>query len=195
MRRLLILAAVLLACLMPVSAAVLTFDDVTGGGTQLPAGYGGFTWDSNFYVWDWASYNSQYGNTYAFPSMDNAVYNAFGVLTMSVSGSPFTFDGAYFTGWAEDNGYASFTATSITIDGYLGGNLVGTVSTGLPADSFVWLGADMMVDTLVFTSSASSNWWLMDNFTYNASTVPEPGTLLLCAAGLVLAGTLKLRRR
>jgi hypothetical protein len=193
-RRLLILAAVLLACLLPLSAAVLTFDDVTGGGTQLPAGYGGFNWDSNFYVYDSSAYDSGYGNTYTFPSDPNAVYNAFGVLTMSVTGTPFTFDGAYFTGWAEDNSYANYTATSISIDGYLGGNLVGTVSTGLPADSFVWLGADMMVDTLVFTSSNSGNWWLMDNFTYN-SAIPEPGTLLLCAAGLLLAGTLKLRRR
>lgn len=193
MRRLLILAAVVLACLLPLSAGVLTFDDTTAN-VQLPAGYGGFNWDSNFYVYDSSDYVSGYGNTYTFPSDPNAVYNAFGVLTMSVTGTPFMFDGAYFTGWAADNSYASYTATSISIDGYLGGNLVGTVSTLLPADSFVWLGADMMVDTLVFTSSADGNWWLMDNFTYN-SAIPEPGTLLLCAAGLVLAGTLKLRRR
>lgn len=198
MRKFLVLAATLMACLLPVSAGVLNFDDIVTGGDNvpLPASYGGFAWGSSFQVESWNQYSTNYLNTYQFPSMSNAVYNSSGVLLVSMSGAPFTFNGADFSGFDGDDSIVFYTATSVSVSGYLGGNLVGTASINLPDGAFVWLNANMgPVDTLEFTSSASGNWWLMDNFTYNNGTVPEPGSLLLCIAGLAVAATLKLRRR
>jgi len=148
-----------MACLLPVSAGVLYFDDIPNSGeAPMPSGYGGFTWDSNFYVESWTEFNSSYGNTYLFPSMSNVVYNGYGVLDVTMSGSPFIFNGADFSGWDEDNGIVDSTATSVSVTGYLGGNLVGTASVNLPADTFVWLNANMgPVDELVFTSSAQQS--------------------------------------
>jgi hypothetical protein len=188
----------LMACLLPLSAGVLYFDDIPNNGeVPMPPSYGGFTWDSNFWIEPWSEFsNSSYGNTYQFPSMSNTVFNGSGVLGVTMSGSPFIFNGADFSGWDQNNGIGGYTATSVSVSGYLGGSLVGTAAINLPADTFVWLSANMgPVDELVISSSASGNWWLMDNFTYNQNTVPEPGSLLLCVAGLALAGTLKLRRR
>ncbi len=198
MRRLLVLAATVMACLLPVSAGVLDFDDIltNGGNAPMPASYGGFAWGlSDFQVESWNQYSTNYLNTYPFPSGSNAVYNNSGLLQVSMSGAPFIFNGAYFSGWDDENGTFFSTATLVSVSGYLGGNLVGTAATALPVDSFIWLDANMgPVDELVFTSSGSGKWWLMDNFTYQ-STVPEPGSLLLCVAGLAVAATLKLRRR
>jgi hypothetical protein len=174
-------------------ASILTFDEVPAL-APLPSNYGGFTWDANFAVYSDAAYAS-YGNTYGSPSGDNAVFNSSGVLSiMTTSGSDFDFNGAYFTGWAQNNSAVSFTATSITVRGYNNGNLIGTASMSLPANSYQFLNANLAgVDELRFISSASSQWWLMDNFTFNASVsaVPEASTLvtwsLLAVTGIVWA--------
>ncbi len=196
MRQFLILLAVLAVCLSPASAGVLTFDDIPNASeVAMPAGYGGFTWSSSWWIESWAEYTNTYGNTYPFPTPENTAFNGYGDLNVSMSGAPFTFNGAYFTGWAANNSYAWHTATAVTVTGYLSGNPLWSTSVALPANAFVWLaGGAAAVDTLVFTSSASGNWWLMDNFTFNESAVPEPGTLGLCIGGLVLA-VLRLRRR
>jgi hypothetical protein len=188
-----LLAAVVL-CLLPAFGGVITFDDLPDTGQPVPAGYAGFNWSSDFYYESDADYLSTYGNTYPFPSSPNATYNAFGDESVTMSGGVFTFNGAYFSGWGADNTAQSYTSSTMTVVGYLGGSFVGSVSTALPANSFIWLPANMTVDTLEFHASSDSTWWLMDNLTYNEG-VPEPGSLALLISGLALLALRRSPRR
>ncbi len=86
------------------------------------------------------------------------------------------FTGPHFTGWAFDNKVSEGTATSITINGYNSGTLVGTSSMGLSADRYDWLQADIAnITSLEFISSADFEWWLMDDFTFKKVST-RPGT-------------------
>ena len=103
---------------MSAGAAVITFDDLTSQ-VAVPTTYNGFTWDSNFYVYDQASYQRGYGNPYPVPSPQNAVYNAYGVTSVTLTAaSPFLFNGAYFTEWANNNQGWGEGSTTITVQGY-----------------------------------------------------------------------------
>jgi hypothetical protein len=188
-----LLAAVVL-CVFPALGGVITFDDLPGSNQPLPAGYAGFNWSADISYVDDAYYQSFYGNTYPFPSSPNAAYNVYGVESATMSGSAFTFNGAYFTGWASSDTAQSYTSSTIRVDGYLGGSFVGSVSTALPANSFIWLPANMTVDTLEFHASSADTWWLMDNLTYNEG-VPEPGSLALLISGLTLLALRRSPRR
>jgi len=204
----------LAACFMLPSMAwadiTVNFDDLTLGQTfnagngnvawdYLPCTYGGLTWSchpNDAHDWEVvgnADYQSVYGNNYDFPSNPNAAYNDSGG-SVWVTGPLFQFVGAYFAGWG--NAGNNFTASSVTIDGYVGGvngTLVDTTTVALSATSFVWDAPGWTVDTLVFTPDHTSN-FLMDNLTYDP--VPEPGTVLLAVfMGGSVFGVTRLRRR
>jgi hypothetical protein len=184
----------LLAVATPTQGAMLHFDDITGGANALmPASYGGFSFSSNWAVESDTEY-ALYGNTYGSPSGNYAAFNNAGVLNVSLSsGADFDFNGAYFTGWASNNSFASFTSTSITVQGFNNGNFVGSAGMALSANGYTWLSANLLgVDELQFFSSGNGQWWLMDNFTVN-ETVPEPASLVLLGSGLL--GAIRLRRR
>ena len=180
------------------SADTLYFDDITGDDyVQIPSNYGGFSWDANWHVMSDSYFSSEYGNTYGSPSGEYAAYNGFGVLSVTMgSGVDFDFNGAYFAGWGENDATWFRSATSITVNGYNNGVLVGSASTALSENSYTWLQADLIgVDELRFVSSAAFHWWLMDNFTYNetaGNVVPTPGA---AAGGLALLSLGALRRR
>ena len=86
------------------SVATLTFDDlpaVTGSGSSVPNGYGGFTW-SNFYDLNGSNYASVSGYTHGTVLGPNVAYNGFGT-TATVSGATFNFVGAHLTAaWNND---------------------------------------------------------------------------------------------
>lgn len=179
-------ALLLLASVGDSRAALLTFDGIAVSNAPIPGGYGSFSWSSNWVVWDDADYASAYGNTYGSPSGDFAAFNDTGALTMSLTnGTDFDFNGAYFTGWAENDSFAQFTATSITVEGYNNGSLVGTAGMALSATQYDFLTANLLgVDELRFISSASGDFWLMDNFTYDVP-VPIPAAAWLLGSSLL----------
>ncbi len=200
------LAALLVVIALPVltQADVITFAPLCGTtctGIQVPDGYGNpnFTWGGNFYAYGNDAYESTYSDTYGAPSGAFA-YNAFGDSPITLSSSvPFTFNGADFSTWAEDDAFQSFSSTTIEIQGFSGTTLVGTVIADLSSNSFNFVSADFAnVTSLVFTNdcgSCSGRWWLMDDFTYNQSTTtPEPGTMVMFGSGLlVVAGAIRRR--
>lgn len=173
-------------------AEVINFDDLSDGGygTAIPNGYHGLNW-TNFYVMNTAANEALFGPSgYSdgTVSAPNVAFNG-GGLEAIVSDNSFTFNSGYFTA-AWNNGL------TITVDGYLGGNLVDTTSfvvntTGPTLETFNWT-----VDTLDFTSSGGTNagyhgagtQFALDNLTINeVAPVPEPAAVLLLATLLSIA--------
>ena len=198
MRKFCVLALVVLALPIFSYATVLTFGPLCSGtcsGTPLGS-YGGFTWSGDMYAEGNTAYMSGYGNTYGAPS-GGAAYNGFGDDGTSVtSGTPFTFNGADFSTWAGSDTYQSYSSLNVTIAGFDSSmNLVGVCSQTLSASSYNFLTCNIPnVSTLVFHNDilTSGHWWLMDDFTYNTSTTPEPGTLVMFGSGIIgLAGILR----
>jgi len=169
----------------------VTFDDLptsfTGSGVAswgfVPDSYAGLEW-SGFEVVDGVTFQSVYRTTLAFPSMPDAAYNGgSGNLVVTVSdAAPFTFDGAWFTGWP---GVGSAGATSVTISGYLHGVAVGQPVVAQFTGAFVWVPANLAgVDEVTLTSSGAGQYWLMDGLQFEAPA-PEPGALGLAGIGLL----------
>ncbi|MBI2411761.1 MAG: PEP-CTERM sorting domain-containing protein [Deltaproteobacteria bacterium] len=184
------------------SAATLDFELGLTGSTfgdlnALDASYGGFTWDSNYYIVTQDYYNTIYGNLSTFVSGNEAAFNGDGVLTVTTTGAPVDLTGAWFQGWGVYNGFYSYTATSVTVEGFLGATSVGTASMSLSPSSFSYLSFNFgsPVDSFTVTSSGSGTWWLMDDLSYNAASVPEPSTLLLLGSGMAGLGLMRLRKR
>jgi len=159
-------------------ASTITFDDLSGG--SIPNGYGGLNW-SNFYSLNGDTYGlSGYQN--GVVSHSNVVYNAYGDPA-AVSGSPFTFNSAYFTAAWNDR-------LNIEAIGYLAGTAIYdttfVVNTSGPTlETFNWSN----IDEVYFRSSGGVNHgyngggehFAMDNFTINGSpaAVPEPASLIV----------------
>ena len=155
-------------------ADVIYFDDITTGDFEaVPLEYCGFNWGTNEFgvVSDRAYSAYHYNNTYGSPSGEYAAFNDRGhdnLVVTSISGDCFVFNGAYFSGWAQENLCYEFTATSITVNGYRDEVLVGTVSMDLSASQYDWLQADMAgINKLEFVSSGNNKFWIMDDFTFN----------------------------
>jgi len=144
------------------------------------------------------TYMSSYGNTYGAPS-GAAAFNAFGDDGTSVSSaSPFFFNGADFTSWAGNDSYQSYSSTTITIDAYDAlSNFLGSCGATLSPSSYNFVNCNIAnVSTLVFHNDigTAGHWWLMDDFTYNGTTTPEPGTLVMFGSGVLgLAGVIRRR--
>jgi hypothetical protein len=106
------------------------------------------------------------------------------------------FNGADFSSFAGNDAYQSYSSTTITIDAYdAGSNFLGSCGASLSPSSYNFLTCNIAnVSTLVFhnDTGTSGRWWLMDDFTYNQSATPEPGSLMLLGSGVVgLAGMLR----
>lgn len=159
----------------------------------VPDEYAGPDW-SGFEVVNGVSFQSVYQTTLAFPSMPNAAYNGGdGNLVVTVTGSaPFTFDGAWFTGWP---GVGSYGASSVTIAGFLHGVQVGQPVVVQFTGAFVWTPVNLAgVNEVTLTSSGAAQYWLMDNFQYDPP-VPEPATLAFAGLGLMALGVAGRRLR
>lgn len=161
-------------------AAVLHFDDLTTTSWEsLPPAYGGFEWSPDPGDFEFVAkncYQFDYGNVLIeFPSGSSAVYNGDGAVTVVVSSqTPFRFIGADFAYWSEFSGFSAVASSrSVTVNGYLGGQLVGSATMPL-GPTFRTLEAQFArVDRLEFLNDGKTrHFWLLDNFTY----APAPET-------------------
>jgi hypothetical protein len=166
-------------------ATVLGFGPLGDCCNQIPDGYGGFHWDPNFYNVNNGYLQTNYGFSYGAPS-GGAAFNAFDGRQVSLwRDTPFTFEGAYFSTWGNDDQYSNMSSLTVTILAYDSQNqLLGTIESSLPADQFIFVGADIPnVSKLVFDNDGiSGHRWLMDDLTYEA--VPEPASLIISGSGI-----------
>ncbi len=207
MRTLLLIALLLLPGLAQATPLEFEFgtqtqqllSSVSGTGSS----YGGVNWDSRWAVLSQADYQYNWGNTLAFPSGDQVLFNGYGSPDLTIYGENMTVAGAWFAPWDTDNGwYDPYSAHAVTMDGYdASGALVGSATLSLDPSGFRYLAADFgPIDTLhIRTDSQSARWLLMDNFYVTmptqqiltdttAATVPEPSTWVLLFSGLCVIG-------
>lgn len=189
-----------------VQAQVITFDDIGINSSYVGFGnitYSGLSWGTGWFAESNSQYSTQYGNTYGAVSGEYAAFNGYGYLEVSVGGGVFDFNGAYFTGWGSQDTAQSYTSSTITVEGYNSGSLVGNATMVLGATGYNWLQADLLgIDSLKFIASGSSQWWLMDDMTINVAasntsnnSVPEPASLALMGLGLIGMGFLGRKKK
>ena len=154
---------------------VIDFEDLDPGESHapIPIGYAGFNWS-----YDAKIFNPLYrpGTGYEYGTIgDVCLFTASG-HSISMSGSPFDFLGAYITAAWDTN-------QEFEVEGWLNGNQVySTILTTSP-DGPYWFDFQFTgIDTLVF-DPLQGNHLCIDNITL----IPEPATLaLLVFGGLML---------
>ncbi|MEH1864169.1 MAG: PEP-CTERM sorting domain-containing protein [Nostoc sp.] len=167
---------------------VLTFDDLDVttefDGNQIPNGYGGLNWD-NFYYLTTPTYQiNPSGYIFGTVSSPNVAYNLFGdpatVSSVSIDGGQFDFNSVYLTA-AWSNGL------NILVEGFSDGITKYATTVTVDTTSPTQFNFDFLdIDSLKFTSSGGINAGyegagtqiVLDNFTYNSKTVPEPTSIL-----------------
>jgi hypothetical protein len=182
-----------LATARPAAAVVVSFDDLTSGLDLTGSGYAGLTWEVGNaglggHVGYWVAASSQSTHPHSAPLV---VTNAWGCTEIGI-GFPSTVDvhGAYIAAQGDP---ISWTP-SLTVEGYLGSELVGTTTpfTNVGAAP-VWFDMNLSnVDRIVFQSvpvHVGAGWFGMDDLTF--TYIPEPASLPL----LGLLGVCFLRRR
>ncbi|MGI6656181.1 MAG: PEP-CTERM sorting domain-containing protein [Desulfobulbus sp.] len=165
-------------------AFVLTFDDVPGADpymtyNPIPNGYGGFDWDYSFRL----AHKDQYpggGYVHGTVSGEWAAYNALGTTVLISRQDTFHFTGAYFSS-------AFDLSQTLSLKGWRDGTELFSTALEIKNNASRWVQVDWSgIDTLELGSSGWS--FVMDDFTFNESPnpVPEPGTMVLLASGLIV---------
>jgi hypothetical protein len=160
------------------SATVLDFEGLNG---NLPSTYGLVNWESG----SWFVYDSEQP-PYNPHSGTGRTYESSGDLTPSWNFTQkVVFNGAYFSG---------YNYGTVQMDLYLNDTIVHSTGTFAPSDvsTFFATGYDGLVDKVVI-NTPEPDYWVMDDLTYNANTVPIPAAVWLFGSGLL--GLFGVRRK
>lgn len=194
------LAGAVLTLVSPAQGAVVNFDDVSAGGKLSSLSkynpYDGLSWTNSWYLGDTAV--NGYGN--AAHSGTQFVSNGFGVNNLGVSSdTAFNLNGAWFATPATNGS----KATWINISAYDAANqLIGSTGNIAINGTYSWVQASFAnVSRLAITRD--KGWFVMDDLSISAigpvvgpaNPVPEPGSTVLLAAGLLMTGFAAARRK
>ena len=164
-------------------AGVVDFDELNTDGDFASLSdispYAGLSWSADWYAGDTGI--DGYAN--GAKSGANYAVNGFGSDAMSISSADgFNFDGAWF---AASQGVED-KASWINISAYDALNqLIGSTGNVAIGDSYVWVGAGFH-NVSFLNITRDTGWYVMDDFTTSAAAqVPEPGTPLMLAIGLL----------
>ncbi|MBS1718600.1 MAG: PEP-CTERM sorting domain-containing protein [Armatimonadetes bacterium] len=187
------------------NAAVLNFDDINTNGSAVATGpsYDGFNIAGDLFAMDKDYYNTFYSNQIQFPSAPNVAYNGYGEHEIDFTvtqpnglgnngGGLFGFSGLDAAFWAASNSQQYYSSTTITVEGWLNGNLVGSSSMELGANFAHLNGFAGQIDTLKILNDGGVTWWLIDNVNTDVA-VPEPTSM--AALGLGIAALLRRRAK
>jgi len=192
--KLLMMVAMALVICLPGMALVtiVNFDDLptpytaTDGSVwgPVPSDYQGWTWGGGWGVQNNDNFKSNYNNTGDFPSLPNAAYNGNGSDVMTINfNSTINLVSAYFRSWSQDDAFQSWSATLVTLKGYLGATELYTLDVNLSATGMVLTPINFIgVDNVTFTKGSSDDqWWLMDH----VNAVPLSPSVLLLGSGIL----------
>lgn len=164
-------------------AGSIGFENVATGGDFASLSdlnpYAGLNWSDGWFAGD----TSIDGYANGAHSGSNFAVNGFGENLMSVSSaSGFNFAGAWFAtpaGVVEKAGWINISAYDAA------SHLIGSTGNIAIGDDYRWLSAGFS-NVALLNITSDSGWYAMDDFTTSAgAAVPEPGTTLLLALGLV----------
>jgi len=191
------LTGAVLTLASPAQATVVDFDDVSAGGKLSTLSkynpYEGLSWTNSWFLGDTAV--NGYSN--GAHSGTQFVSNGFGVNNLGISSTTaFNLDGAWFATPATNGS----KATWINITAYDAANqLIGSTGNIAINGSYSWVQASFdNVSRLTITRD--KGWFVMDDLSMSASgpvpsPVPEPGSAVLLAAGLLMTGIAATRRK
>jgi len=156
----------------------------------MPTTYGGLTWQSSGsagteYADNWeaislnSDFQSYYNTSLTAQSGSQAAYNGGNngwSETLSVSGTPFLFDGVYFASWPNANPAG---ASEVTVRGLLDGQQEWSITENINSSGWTYFDGTgtTAVDELLIGDGSNSP-WLMDTLSISSPVVPEPTTII-----------------
>ena len=192
-----IMGAVLAGAMSAGASITANFDNINLsqsyngiGWDVMPTTYAGLTWQSTGSVnneaadnWEVTQINgafqSYYGTSLSAQSGNQVAYNGGAsewAPSLSVGGSPFLFNGAYFAGWPGSLGNPAVAATQVTVIGLLNNVQQWSENVSINTTSWTFLSGvgTTAVNELQIGSGTANQLWMMDTLSYSPSDSPFP---------------------